>query len=172
MWVKINILNLNQFISSISRFKSYYKNQIGSDTMEYVFHAKGHENVTSTHKSTFEVTMDEKLTKAGDCIIGVQSETKLEDLPLELKEAIMDENTQIKVQLETENAEDKITGYGHPDLTLKHPTDMVCRKSKFRCSRTLMINADKAACDLKKELIDDLKKEKELKVTIIVNDHK
>jgi hypothetical protein len=136
--------------------------------MEYVFHAKGHENVTSTHKSTFEVTMDEKLIKAGDCIIGVQSEVKLGDLPHELKEAIKNENTQIKVRLETENAGDKITGYGHPELTLKHPTDMVCRKSNYRCSRTLMINADKAAVDLKKELIDDLKKGKELKVTIIV----
>lgn len=138
--------------------------------MEYVFHAKGHENVTSTHKSTFEVTTDEKLSKAGDCIIGVQSDTKLEDLPLELKKAIRDENSLIRVRLETENAEDEIVGYGHPDLTLKHPTDMVCRKSNFRCSRTLMINADKAAIDLKKELIDDLKKGKELKVTIIVDD--
>ncbi|NYB26615.1 MAG: DUF371 domain-containing protein [Methanobacteriaceae archaeon] len=138
--------------------------------MEYVLHAKGHKNVTSTHKSTFEVTTDENITKAGDCIIGVQSDVKLGDLPLELKGAIRDENTKIKVVLETENAEDEIVGYGHPDLTLKHPTDMVCRRSKFRCSRTLMINADKAAVDLNKELIDDLKKEKELKVTIIVDD--
>jgi hypothetical protein len=136
--------------------------------MEYVFHAKGHENVTSTHESTFEVTMDEKLTKAGDCIIGVQSDAKLGDFPQELKEAIRDDNTIIKVRLETENADDEITGHGHPDLTLKHPTDMVCRNSNYRCSRTLMINADKAAIDLKKELIDDLKKGKELKVTIIV----
>ncbi|MEN6593086.1 MAG: DUF371 domain-containing protein [Methanobacterium sp.] len=138
--------------------------------MEYVLHAKGHKNVTSTHKSTFEVTTDENITKAGDCIIGVQADVKLEDFPSELKKAIMDENTKIKVVLETENAEDEIVGYGHPDLTLKHPTDMVCRKSKFRCSRTLMINTDKAAGDLNKELIDDLKKEKELKVTIIVDD--
>ena len=60
-------------------------------------------------------------------------------------------------------------GYGQPDLTLKHPTDMVCRKSNYRCSRTLMVKADKAACDLKKELIDDLKEGKDLKVTIIIN---
>ena len=136
--------------------------------MEYVLHAKGHKNVTSTHKSTFEVTTDENITKAGDCIIGVQSDVKLGDLPLELKGAIRDENTKIKVVLETENAEDEIVGYGHPDLTLKHPTDMVCRRSKFRCSRTLMINADKAAVDLKKELIDDLREGRELKVSIIV----
>lgn len=136
--------------------------------MEHIIHAKGHKNVTSTHKSTFEVTTDENITKAADCIIGVQADAKLGDLPLELKGAIRDENTKIKVVLETENAEDEIIGYGHPDLTLEHPTDMVCRRSKFRCSRTLMINADKAAVDLKKELIDDLKEGRELKVSIIV----
>lgn len=136
--------------------------------MEYIFHAKGHRNVTSTHKSTFEVTMDENIGKKADCIIGVQSEAKLGDFSSELKEAIRDENTLVKVRLETKNAEDEIKGYGHPELTLKHPTDMVCRKSNFRCSRTLMIKADKAAIDLKKELIEDLKRGKELKVTIIV----
>lgn len=137
--------------------------------MEYVFHARGHKNVTSTHKSTFEVTMDENIGKAADCIIGVSSEAKLSDFPPEIIKFIRDENTLIKVRLETENAEDEITGYGHPDLTLKHPTDMVCRKSKFRCSRTLMIKADKAAVDLKRELIDDLRQCKDLRVSIIVN---
>lgn len=136
--------------------------------MEYVFHAKGHKNITSTHKSTFEVTRDENIGKAAECIIGVQSDAKLGDFPQELKEAIRDEDTTIKVRLETENAEDEIVGYGHPDLTLKHPTDMVCRKSNFRCSRTLMVKADKASVDLKNELIHDLKEGKDLKVTIIV----
>jgi hypothetical protein len=105
--------------------------------MEYVFHAKGHENVTSTHKSTFEVTMDEKLIKAGDCIIGVQSEVKLGDLPHELKEAIKNENTEIKVRLETENAGDKITGLGIR-INPKTPHRHGLRKSNYRCSRTLI----------------------------------
>ncbi len=136
--------------------------------MEYAFHAKGHPNVTSAHKSTFEVTMDKEIGIKADCIVGVSSEAKLEELPNKLQEAIKNENNIIKVQLETENAFDEITGYGHPELTLNHPTDMVCRKSEFKCSRTLMIKSDKAAIDLKKELIDDLKKGKDLKVKIIV----
>ncbi len=74
----------------------------------------------------------------------------------------------IKIQLETENGFDEITGYGHPELTLEHPTDMVCRKSEFKCSRTLMIKADKAAIDLDRELINDLREREELKVKIIV----
>lgn len=136
--------------------------------MEYVFHAKGHKNVTSAHRSTFEVTMDKDIGIKADCIIGVSSKVKLEDFPPELREAIKDENTLIKVQLETENAKDEIKGYGHPELTLDHPTDMVCRKSDFKCSRTLMIKSDKAAADLKRKLITDLKEEKDLKVKIVV----
>ena len=136
--------------------------------MEYVFHAKGHHNVTSTHKSTFEVTMDKEIGIKADGIVGVSSETKLADFPPELQKAIKKENKLIKVQLKTENAFDEIKGYGHPKLTLDHPTDMVCRKSKFKCSRTLMIKANKAAIDLKKELINDLKEGKDLKVKIIV----
>lgn len=136
--------------------------------MEYIFYAKGHPNVTSKHKSTFEVTMDKKIGITADCIIGVSSKTKLEDFPVELRKAIKNEDTIIKVQLDTENASDEIIGYGHSELTLDHPTDMVCRKSEYKCSRTLMIKADKAAVDLKRELIDDLKAGKELKVKIIV----
>ncbi|MBI5680668.1 MAG: DUF371 domain-containing protein [Methanobacterium sp.] len=136
--------------------------------MEYIFYAKGHPNVTSAHKSTFEVTMDKEIGKAADCIIGVSSDSKLENIPLEIREAIKNENAIIKIELETENAKDEIKGYGHPELTLDHPTDMVCRKSEYKCSRTLMIKADKAAIDLKKELIDDLREGKELKVKIIV----
>lgn len=136
--------------------------------MEYIFYAKGHPNVTSVHKSTFEVTMDKEIGITADCIIGVSSKTKLDDFPVELRKAIKNEDTVIKVQLETENASDEILGYGHPELTLDHPTDMVCRKSEYKCSRTLMIKADKAAIDLKRELIDDLKAGKDLAVKIIV----
>ena len=136
--------------------------------MEYTFHAKGHKNVTSAHRSTFEVTMDKEIGIRADCIVGVASKTKLGDFPPEFIKAIKNENTLIKVQLETENAKDEIKGYGHPELTLDHPTDMVCRKSEFKCSRTLMIKSDKAAVDLKRELVADLKEGKDLKVRILV----
>ncbi|MGV8143915.1 MAG: DUF371 domain-containing protein [Methanothermobacter sp.] len=136
--------------------------------MEYTFHARGHKNMTSAHKTTFEITRDKKIGKTADCIIGVQSEAILEDLPTELRKAIKDENTLIKIKLETENAVDEIKGYGHSNLNLNHPTDMVCRKSDYTCNRTLMIKADKAAVDLKRELIHDLKEGKDLKISIIV----
>ena len=134
--------------------------------MEYSFFARGHENVTSLHKSTFEITTDESLTLKGDCIIGVKSDVTLNDLPEEIKDHIKTDNEKIELILETDNFSDKIVGYGSSKLTLNHPSDMVCRKSDFTCSRTLMINADKAAKDLDKNLINELKKGSKLKVTI------
>jgi len=134
--------------------------------MEYSFKAKGHPNVTSRHRSTFEVTQDIDMSLAGDCIVGISSNASLNDLPPQMRGAIQDENTQIHVILETENASDEIVGYRHPSLTLDHPTDMVCRRSDYTCSRTLMVGADKAAVDLNPDLVDDLKSGRTLKVTI------
>ena len=138
--------------------------------MEYSFEASGHENVLSKHKSTFEITTDKSLTLKGDCIIGLNSQVTLNDFPQKLRDKIQTDNTKIELILETPNASDKIIGYGSSELTLDHPSDMVCRKSDFTCSRTLMIHADKAAIDLNKDLINDLSNSTSLKVTIKVDD--
>ena len=136
--------------------------------MEYNFIVMGHPNVTSRHRTTFEFTKDTEIGITADCIIGVKSPVSMEDIPEEMIRAIRNDKTLVTLRLETENAVDEIKGYGNHELTLDHPTDMVSRKSDYKCNRTLMINADKAACDLKKELIRDLKNSKPLKVTIIV----
>jgi hypothetical protein len=136
--------------------------------MEYVFKAHGHSNVTSLHKTTFEVTTDPEIGKTADCVIGVSSDAVLDNMPLEMKKSLKNENTIVRIVLETKNAKDEIYGCGDPDLSLSHPSDMVCRKSTYTCSRTLMIKADKAACDLKEELVDDLKDGKALKCKIII----
>ena len=134
--------------------------------MIFKIQAKGHENVTSQHKSTFEITKDPELSLSGDCIVGVDMDKTMLDFPQDFKDMIADSNTKIIVDLKTENGHDEIIGYGHEDLTLTHPTDIVIRKSDFTCSRTLMINADKAARDLDEQLIEDLKNEKIMEVTI------
>ncbi|RAP49493.1 MAG: hypothetical protein BZ133_07795 [Methanosphaera sp. SHI613] len=138
--------------------------------MEYSFEATGHKNVLSKHKSTFEITTDDTLTLKGDCIIGLNSNVTLNDFPEELRQKIQSDDTKIELLLETPNASDRIIGYGSSELTLDHPSDMVCRKSTFTCSRTLMINADKAAIDLDNDLIKDLSNSTKLKVTIKVDD--
>lgn len=136
--------------------------------MEFTFHAQGHPNMTSEHRSTFEVTCDSEIGKTADCIVGVNADADLLKIPSTIRKTIQTGGNLIKVRLETENNSDEIIGCGSPDLTLDHPKDMVCRKSEYTCSRTLMVRADKAASDLKRELIADLKEGKSLKVTIIV----
>ena len=137
--------------------------------MKFKIQAKGHKNVLSEHKSTFEITKDNELSLSGDCIIGVAMDKTMNDFPTNIKEKIRDENTKITVKLTTESSKDCIVGYGHPDLSLDHPTDIVCRKSTFVCSRTLMIKSDKASCDLNKDLINDLKEGKALDFEIIID---
>ena len=134
--------------------------------MIFKLKTKGHRNVSSLHKSTFEITRDAEIGPTADCIIGVDMDSTMLNFPQEFKDRIADSNTKIKVILDTENGHDEITGFGHEDLTLTHPTDIVCRKSDYTCLRTLMIGADKAARDLDRDLIEDLKNEKIMDVTI------
>lgn len=134
--------------------------------MNFKIKAKGHENVLSLHKSTFEITKDKDLSLSGDCIIGLDIDKSMEDFPEEFKEKLANDDTKVIVELKTPNASDTIEGYGHHDLTLSHPTDIVCRKSTFVCSRTLMIKSNKAAIDLNRDLIKDLANGESMEVNI------
>ena len=136
--------------------------------MNFKIKAKGHENVLSLHKSTFEITKDKELSLSGDCIIGLDIDKSMEDFPDEFKEKLANDDTKVIVELRTPNASDTIEGYGHHDLTLSHPTDIVCRKSTFVCSRTLMIKSNKAAIDLNRDLIKDLANGESMEVNIIL----
>ena len=136
--------------------------------MFFKIRTKGHKNVSSMHKSTFEITKDLEIGPTADCIIGVAMGNSMNDFSDEFKAKIANKNTKITVILDTENGHDEIVGFGHENLTLTHPTDIVCRTSGYVCPRTLMINADKAARDLDSDLIEDLKNEKEMEVTIIL----
>ena len=136
--------------------------------MNFKIKAKGHENVLSLHKSTFEITKDKDLSLSGDCIIGLDIDKSMEDFPKGFKEKLANDDTKVIVELKTPNASDTIEGYGHHDLTLSHPTDIVCRKSTFVCSRTLMIKSNKAAIDLNRDLIKDLANGESMEVNIIL----
>ena len=134
--------------------------------MNFKIKAKGHENVLSLHKSTFEITKDKELSLAGDCIIGLDIDKSMVDFPEEFKRKLACDDTEVIVELKTPNASETIKGFGHHDLSLTHPTDIVCRKSTFVCSRTLMIKSDKAAVDLNRDLVNDLANGESMDVNI------
>ena len=136
--------------------------------MNFRIMAEGHPNVLSEHKSTFEITKDKDLSLSGDCIIGLDIDKTMDDFPPEFKEKLANDDTKVIVELKTPNASDKIEGFGHHDLSLSHPTDIVCRKSTFVCSRTLMIKSDKAAIDLNRDLVRDLANGESMEVNIIL----
>lgn len=119
--------------------------------------ARGHGNIQATHKSTLEITKDSELSTRGDCIIAVSADKALADLSPQFKENLRRENSRITMLIEVGDIIDTVNAHGKSRLVLSHPTDMVVRKSNYVCSRTLAIKADKAACDLSRELVKRLK---------------
>lgn len=117
----------------------------------------GHENVTAMHRTTIEVTKDPEISRRADCIIGVRANKGISELSEEFRALARDENAQIKAVFSAGGLEEVVTGWGHPELSFAHKTDMVFRKSDFICPRTLMIRADKACVDLDRKIVEKLK---------------
>jgi len=115
--------------------------------------AWGHPNVLGTHRTTLEFTKEEHLTSRGDCIVAVKAEKGPLELSEEFREAVRVEGSRVELVLEVGDFKELISGFGSPHLTLSHPADFVVRKSGYVCPRTLMIRADKAACDLPRLMI-------------------
>jgi len=122
------------------------------------FKAWGHPNVRSTHRTTLMTTTEDHLSTRGDCIVAVSAENGLRDLNPRIKEAIRREGSTVRLIIETEGKTFVVEGFGDPRLTLSHPSDMVIRKSGYICGRTLMIKANKAACDIDSSTIELLQK--------------
>ncbi|TFG04128.1 MAG: DUF371 domain-containing protein [Promethearchaeota archaeon] len=121
-----------------------------------LIHAYGHHNVLCTHKSTIEITKKNYLSKRGDCILGVNASKSCKELNLELKKIIRKEK-KIKVIIKIGDLTDTFYGFGNKNLALRDEEDLVFRKSRFLCDRTVLINCNKAAKDLDPKLIEKLK---------------
>lgn len=123
---------------------------------EEIIIARGHAQVKATHPTTLMITKDEEIGPRGDCIVAVAADKGAADLSEALKRTIRS-NCIVSIMLEAGGVAETICGMGHPDLTLTHPTDVVIRKSVFRCGRTLAIGSNKAAADLPRTLIKHLR---------------
>jgi uncharacterized protein len=124
-------------------------------TEEIIF--KGHTNVQSLHSRTIEITKDKDLTLNGDCIIGVNANKSCRDLSTEIKEKIKKNNSLIEIEIIVEPYSFVIKGNGNDNLLLSNHEDIVLRKSKFICDRTLSINCDFSSLDIPRNIIDILK---------------
>lgn len=124
--------------------------------MEEVVHARGHEHVTGEHASTWELTSDDWLTPAGDCILGVEADRTPADFDPSFCEACRDADATLTATLEVGDYEVTVTGRGDPELTFADDRSLVVRTSDYVDDRTVMVGADAAAGDLDRSLVTAL----------------
>jgi len=131
--------------------------------------AYGHELIRATHETTFEITKDKSLTSRGDCIIAVRANKSVADLSREFKDLARKRGAEITIIVESDGEKEIVKAHGNPRLTFTHPNDIVIRKSRYVCNRTLAIKANKAAKDLSRKLIKKLQTpQRKVKITLTV----
>ena len=141
--------------------------------MKYSFICYGHKNITANHKTTLEFIKDENMGLEGDCIIGIKADFSL----LQLKKFIKSiKNKKISIIIETMNninnknvekneiKNNKIIEKINAEINrdFNSDKDIVIRKSDFRDERTFAVKADKAACDLTRDLIETVSNNKQI----------
>jgi len=130
--------------------------------------AFGHENILATHPTTLMITKDKELTKQGDCIIAIGADKAVSNLSTEFKQKLRETNTKLNMTIEINGFIEQITAYGSTELDFSNNNDMVIRKSNFTSDRTLAIKADRAAKDLPREFVKNLKLNQQIKITLIL----
>lgn len=120
----------------------------------------GHENVKATHRSTLEITKEEFLTPRGDCIICIKADKGLKDLSENFKKALR-EGKKLRIRIIVGESIDEILAFGSKNLNFENPVSMVIRKSDYIDGRTLAIKANKAARDIKREIVEKLRDPKQ-----------
>jgi uncharacterized protein len=136
--------------------------------MEEVIRACGHENVRAEHASTFEVTTDDWLTPAGDCILAVEADRALSDFDPGFVEACRDRGATITATFEAGGHTETVAGSGHPDLEFGSERSLVGRTSDYVDDRTVMVGAERAAAGFDRELVAALAEGATLTVRITV----
>jgi len=134
-----------------------------------VIYGYGNENVQATHRATVEFTKDPNLSKNGDCILVVSADKGIADLSQEFRATLKQSHAKLTIKIEVDKFSEEIHAYGSHQLILTNPKEMVIRKSDYASDRTLGIQADKAAKDLSRELVEKLKNPKQkVKITLTV----
>ncbi|MFC7057356.1 DUF371 domain-containing protein [Halovenus salina] len=134
-----------------------------------VVEATGHDNVSAAHESTFEVTSDDYLTPAGDCILGIEADVVPSSFDEGFVDACQREDASITITLETGQHSDSIEASGHPALTFENDRSIVVRTSDYVDDRTVAVEADKAAADIDRDLVAALADGASLTTTLRVD---
>jgi hypothetical protein len=136
--------------------------------MEEVVRAHGHEHVRAEHASTWELTSDDWLTPAGDCILGVEADRVPADFDPGFVDACRAHDATVEATLRADGHEQVVVGSGHPDLTFDGDRSLVARTSDYVDDRTVMVGADTAAAGFDRELVAALADGADLTCTLRV----
>jgi len=127
-----------------------------TDELTEVVHATGHENVTGEHASTLEFSSDDFLTPAGDCILAVEADRVPADFSAAFVDACRDADSTITATIEADGHSERVVGRGDPDLSFENERSHVVRTSDYVDDRTVMVEADRAAADVDRDLVTAL----------------
>lgn len=130
--------------------------------MKYQFNAYGHPNILGTHKTTLEFTKDREVSRRGDCIIGVNADFELGKIKNFVKQL---KNNKISIIISNDMIHETIFAIINPNFD--DDKELVIRKTNFISKRTFATSSNKAAFELKMELLDYLK-EKKNKISVII----
>jgi len=133
-----------------------------------VVRARGHELVRATHRTTFEITRERTLTPRGDCIIGVEADKGALHLSQAFKRIVCSDAARVIILLTCGGVVDVVEARGSSALTLSDPNSIVVRRSSYVDARTVAVQSNKAAVDLSRELVEQLKQGRELEARFLV----
>jgi hypothetical protein len=135
--------------------------------MNYTFQARGHKNVLSHHKTTFEFTKDEEIGIEADCIIGVKANFEHNKLKDFINYCRTNNKDLVRITIKADNITEDIRC--HLNMHFDDEREIVIRTSKFLSKRTFGILANKASRHLKQELRDKMNDPNQIITVSITN---
>ncbi len=130
--------------------------------------AEGHRNIRATHKTTLEITREDYLTPRGTCIIGIKASKAASDLSPETKRLLRTRGCRVYLFIVVGGKVDFVEAWSDPRLTLTNPYSIVVRKSNYVDNRTIAVNANKAARDIDRAIIEHLVRGEKVTAYLVV----
>lgn len=118
--------------------------------------ARGHQNIRASNSKTLEITKDPYVTPRGDCIAACCADKAGPELGRALRLSLATPGV-VEVVIEAGLARDVIRGRT-PGVIPSDLNRLVIRRSRYVDGSTLAIDADKAAADLSRALVAELRK--------------
>ena len=118
---------------------------------------RGHPNVRAEHPTTLEVTRDDFLTSKGDCIVGVAGNKGASDIDECVKRVLREGGRLVAVLLVEGGLFDYVVAEGSSLMTFSESRKIIIRRSTYVDGSTVGIRADKAAKDLRRDVVEALK---------------